>query len=125
MPTIVPMEVFPHFSTASKSTGSRRAQRRQRQREELSEESSDEEAEREREEEGDSDSAESGSYHFGQYSETGDSSQMDDLMFALKTGIPYSQGANNDEEPLIQSLPPRKPMDQYRLRRISIADTHL
>ena len=124
MPTIIPMEVFPHFSTASKSTGSRRAQTRRRLREELSEESSDEEGEQEREE-GDSDSAESGSYHFGQYSETGDSSQMDDLMFALKTGIPYSQGANDDEEPLVQSLPPKKPMDQYRLRRISIADTHL
>ena len=78
---------------------------------------------------GDSDSGESGSYEIAPDSEGESESQMDDLMFALKTGVTSSQ--DDDTTPFIQemeTIPHKKPTssEQYRLRRISMmADTHL
>lgn len=83
------------------------------------------------EKDGDSDSGESGSYAIarGGDSDGGESgSHMDNLMFALKTGISYSQ--DEDSQPPIEGFArrgrqPAAATEQYRLRRISIADTHL
>ena len=78
---------------------------------------------------GDSDSEGAGSYAVAPDSDAETGSHMDDLMFAIKTGITYSQD-DADSQPLMhemESLPRKKPSasEQYRLRRISIADTHL
>uniref|UniRef100_A0A1X7VF86 Staphylococcus aureus surface protein A n=3 Tax=Amphimedon queenslandica TaxID=400682 RepID=A0A1X7VF86_AMPQE len=83
------------------------------------------------EKDGDSDSGESGSYAIARAgdSDGGESgSHMDNLMFALKTGISYSQ--DEDSQPPIEGFArrgkqPAAATEQYRLRRISIADTHL
>ena len=78
----------------------------------------------------DSDSDQSGSYAFGADSDGESGSRMDDLMFALKTGdLTYSQD-DTESQPMMQEMetfPHKKPSssEQYRLRRISIADTHL
>jgi G-protein coupled receptor 98 len=79
------------------------------------------------EKEGDSDSEQSGAYNVGVESEGEESgSHMDNLMFAIKTGVTYSD-RDEDEEPvgLLRSPPQSSSSEQYRLRRISIADTHL
>ncbi len=82
---------------------------------------------------GDSDS-ESGNYEITQElgSENESESQMDDLLYALKTegsGFSASQTEGDDDyRPLIQEDVTRrkKPTnDPYRMRRISIADTHI
>lgn len=67
----------------------------------------------------------SGSYNFVPESpEDDETSQMDDLMFALRTGASYSQ---EDLQPLYEMESRRKPSgsEQLQLRRISIADTHV
>lgn len=67
----------------------------------------------------------SGSYNFVPESADEDEvSQMDDLMFALRTGTSYSQ---EDLQPLFEMESRRKPSgsEQLQLRRISIADTHV
>lgn len=68
----------------------------------------------------------SGSYNFVPDSPADDeeASQMDDLMFALRTGTSYPQG---DLQPLVELDSRRKPTgsEQLQLRRISIADTHV
>ena len=84
---------------------------------------------------GDSDS-ELGNYEITQDSD-GDS-QMDDILYALRTGGSgrgqfSGRGQSDDDEsqPLVQQemgVVPRRGRptnDQYRMRRISIADTHL
>lgn len=86
-----------------------------------------------KEKEGDSDSGDSGSYNVARPdSDGGESgSHMDNLMFALKTGISYSQ--DEDSQPPMHEMEgfarrgrqPAAASEQYRLRRISIADTHL
>lgn len=77
---------------------------------------------------GDSDSGESGSYAIAPDSDVESGSHMDNLYFALKTGTSYSQDEES-QPPMheMESFPRKKPStsEQYRLRRISIADTHL
>ena len=85
-------------------------------------------------EDGDSDS-ELGNYEIAQHESDESESQMDDLLYALKTdgsGFSASQGGDDDDEfrPLIREMDvvtrqKKPPSDQYRMRRISIADTHL
>ena len=80
----------------------------------------------------DSLSGSSGEYNFvppGQDNDDEDddeeTSEMDDLMFALRTGTSYSQ---EDMQPLFEMGESRKKpssSEQLQLRRISIADTHV
>lgn len=76
-------------------------------------------------------SGSSGEYNFvppGQDNNEEDdeeTSEMDDLMFALRTGTSYSQ---EDMQPLVEmGESHKKPSssEQLQLRRISIADTHV
>ena len=60
---------------------------------------------------------------------TGEDSQIDDLMFMLKTQT-YPTNQDSDVNPLLESpgtSPTKKPSgsEHLQLRRISIADTHL
>lgn len=85
---------------------------------------------------GDSDSDEGGNYDITVNTDD-EGSQMDDLLYAIRTGGPgtdgsgysASQGGDDDMQPLIQAVTrrdkPKGGSDQYRMRRISIADTHL
>ena len=60
--------------------------------------------------------------------EEGSENQMDDLMFALRTGTSYPQDDDDDQQPLFEMGESRKKpssSEELQLRRISIADTHV
>lgn len=92
---------------------------------------------------GDSDSDMGGNYDITLASDEETGSQMDDLLYAIRTGEPGTEGSgysasqgggyddDDDMQPLVQASvvmrhqKPTASSDQYRMRRISIADTHL
>ena len=83
---------------------------------------------------GDSES-ELGNYDITQASDDETGSQMDDILYTLRTGAAVSsqgddEDGDDDMQPFIQEMAVMRQKksgsnEQFRMRRISIADTHL